>query len=92
MMYTSRAFERGMVMTEEMRKHYEIVFNDIMVNGPDMFKGVYDAHHGGTQHFMFGIQTVLEYIADKISDERYGEFASTFVDNMIKSEEKILDK
>lgn len=71
------------------QKAYEIVFNDMMENGPEWFKGTYDAHNG-TQHFMFGIQTVLEWIADKISDECYGKFASSFVDNMIKSEEKPL--
>ena len=74
-------------MTEEMRKHYEAVFNDIMENGPDMFKGIYDAHHKQTMYFMFGVQTVMEYIADKVSDECYWNFDSTYVGNMIKSEE-----
>lgn len=46
-----------------------------------MFTGKYDAKHG-RKHFMFGVLTVLEYIADKAGNEEYSDM---FLDNMNKS-------
>lgn len=46
-----------------------------------MFTGKYDAKNGNI-HFMYGISTVLEYIADKAGDE---EYIDMFLDNMNKS-------
>lgn len=69
----------------ELQKHYEIVLNDMLVNGPDLFKGIYDAHLEETDQFMYGIQTVMEYIACSISDQRYDTIENMFIDNMDKS-------
>ena len=55
------------------------------------FNGIYDAKNGN-EHFMYGIETVVEYLAINISDEYYEEFCDTFTKNMLKSLGKALDK
>lgn len=77
-------------MTEEMSKHYEAVIKDMIANGPKMFIGIYDAQHTSSRHFMYGIQTVLEYIAYNVSEDYYNKFSTEFIKNIIKSEEKYL--
>ena len=52
-----------------------------------MFRGHYDAKHGNNS-FMYGICTVMEFIADKASPEIYDKFSTEFVKNMNKSEER----
>lgn len=39
-------------------------------------------------NFMYGICTVMEFIADKVSPEVYDKFSTEFVKNMNKSEER----
>lgn len=58
---------------------YQIALEDL--TQVPMFTGKYDAKNGN-KHFMFGILTVLEYIADKAGNEEYSEL---FIDNMNKS-------
>lgn len=58
---------------------YKIVLEDL--KEVPMFMGKYDAKNGNI-HFMYGISTVLEYIADKAGDEEYRDI---FVDNLNKS-------
>ena len=54
----------------------------------DLFIGKYDARNGN-KDFMYGIQTVMEYLSYKVSDE-YGEnFSNTFLKNMVDSESKV---
>lgn len=74
-------------MTKELQQCYEAVFQDLLTNGPNLFKGVYDARHGNSV-FMFGIETVMEYIAIRVDDETYEKFSELFTKNMVKSEEK----
>lgn len=67
------------------REAFEIVYNELIKN--PMFKGTYDAKHGD-EHFMYGICTVMEVIANNISEEKYDEYSTLWVDNMLKSENK----
>lgn len=79
-------------MTEQeyekvMKVAYQLVYSDMVVSGPKMFRGHYDAKHGNNS-FMYGICTVMEFIADKVSPEIYDKFSTEFVKNMNKSEER----
>lgn len=79
-------------MTEQeyekvMKVAYQLVYSDMIASGPKMFRGHYDAKHGNNS-FMYGICTVMEFIADKVSPEIYDKFSTEFVKNMNKSEER----
>lgn len=79
-------------MTEQeyekvMKVAYHLVYNDMVLEGPKLFRGHYDAKHENNS-FMYGICTVMEFIADKISPEVYDKFSTEFVTNMNKSEER----
>lgn len=52
-----------------------------------MFVGRYDAKNGKSE-FMYGISTVMEYLAYRVSDEYGDEFSNTFTQNLIISEQK----
>lgn len=65
------------------QKAYQIVLKDMMLNGPDMFKGVYDARNGNDS-FMYGIQTVMEYIASSIDENSHQIFSDMFTRNMVE--------
>ena len=54
----------------------------------NMFNGIYDAKNGSAQ-FMYGISTVMEYLAYRVSDEYGDSFSDTFVNNLIASEQKV---
>ena len=54
----------------------------------DLFIGKYDAKHG-EDSFMYGICTVMEYLAYKVSKEYGDEFSNMFMKNMIDSKDKI---
>lgn len=54
----------------------------------DLFIGKYDAENGN-RHFMFGVASVMEYIANEISEETLVKFTDEFHGNMIDSENKI---
>lgn len=66
---------------------YHLVYDDMVSKGPKLFKGFYDGKHGNNS-FMYGICTVMEFIADKVSPEVYDKFSTDFVTNMNKSEER----
>ena len=53
-----------------------------------MFRGEYDAKHGN-ESFMYGIATVIEYLASLADDTFCQEISDTFNHNMIKSQEKV---
>ena len=66
---------------------YKIVFDDLM--NVNMFKGIYDATYDeNTNHFIYGIQTVMENIAYGVSEECYDEFSKMFLANVISSQEE----
>lgn len=61
------------------------------MSGCGLFVGKYDATNG-SEKFMYGVNTVMEYLAYQVSDE-YGEkFCEMFLENMIKSEKKKFEK
>lgn len=72
------------------KEAYEIVLNDLMSdNAPGLFKGRYDAVHGN-ESFMYGISTVIEFIAHHVSNKAEDKYSNLFMNNMVKSEEKAL--
>lgn len=52
-----------------------------------IFVGKYDAKHGN-RRYMYGIYTVMEWLAYKVSEEYGDEFSDTFFGNMHDSEDK----
>ena len=53
-----------------------------------MFRGEYDAKNG-SESFMYGIATVMEYLASCVDDIFYQSVSDRFTRNMIKSQEKV---
>ena len=72
---------------KELTKAYEMVLNDIVNSGCGLMIGKFDAKNG-EEHFMYGISTVMEWIAYKVSDEIGDEFSDLFIKNMIESEKR----
>ena len=64
------------------RNEWNEVINEI--SAVPMFRGIYDAKNG-EEEFMYGVLTVIEYIANKAGNASYPEM---FLKNMAKSEEK----
>lgn len=52
-----------------------------------LFRGVYDAKNGN-EHFMYGISTVMEFIAKLVSEELYEEYNDMLHRNMTASEQR----
>lgn len=75
------------VLNQEEKKVIEKVVDGMTECG--LFCGKYDAKNGSAE-FMHGISTVMEYLAYLVGDEYYTEFQDTFLENMIKSEKKVL--
>lgn len=75
---------------EKLEKAYRMVFEDMKNNSPSFFFGNYDAKNG-KESFMFGVGTVMEFIAMRAdsSEEMYENFSDEFTKNMIKSEKKV---
>lgn len=67
------------------REAFEIVYNELIKN--PLLQGNYDAKNGN-EHFMYGICTVMEVIANNVSEEKYDEYSTLWVNNMAKSEER----
>lgn len=67
-------------------KAYKMVFDDIVNNGPLLFKGIYDAKNGSVK-YMHGICTVMEYILENSNASKsvMDNFSNEFTENMIKS-------
>jgi hypothetical protein len=75
-------------MTNTVREAYRIVFNDILNSDCGLMVGKYDAKNGD-ETFMFGILTVMKWIAYRASKADGEEFSELFIKNMIKSGEKV---
>lgn len=72
-----------------MKVAYQLVYQDMVVNaGVGMFIGKHDAKHG-SKEFMYGIGTVMEFIASKVSEETYDTFSNIFTKNLIESEKRV---
>ena len=74
-------------MTDNLQNAYRMVFNDIMNSGDNLFQGTYDAENGDVS-FMYGIETVMEYLAYKVSEADYDNFSELFAQNILDSQEK----
>lgn len=80
--------------TTPLQQAYKLVLDDMVYNpnySLNMFKGIYDAKNG-SKSYMYGINTVLEYIAYRISDEEGDKFSEMFIQNLIESETKASQK
>lgn len=67
----------------DLKQAYKMVFNDLL-NCP-MFQGHYDAVNG-TRYFMYGIETVMEAIAERGYDNGFADnFSRDFAKNMRSS-------
>jgi hypothetical protein len=70
-------------MTED--DAFYIVFKDL-TKDEGLFTGRYDARYGN-KHYMYGINSVMEYIAYRVGEDCFNAFNKHFTNNMIKSEE-----
>ena len=71
-------------MIEKDKKVLRKILNDMECG---LFYGKYDAKNGD-EHFMFGIELVMEYLYGLLSEEELDNFKTTFCKNMIDSENK----
>lgn len=74
------------MIDEEKKAAYKIVFDDLCNIG--LFTGKYDGANGN-EHFMYGVSTVMEFIAMGISEDCYNKFDDSFIKNMLESERKV---
>lgn len=74
-------------MTKTLQDAYRIVYNDILNSECNLLLGVYDAKNGN-EHFMYGINTVMEWIAYRVSEENGDAFSEMFYKNMNESAKK----
>lgn len=75
-------------MTDNLQNAYRMVFNDIMNSGVNLFQGIYDAKNSDVS-FMYGIGTVMEYLAYKVSEADYDNFSELFTQNIVDSRKDI---
>lgn len=69
----------------ELKKAYQMVFSDLC-RSSRVFQGHCDDAINGNLHFMAGINTVMEVIANRAYDEQYAEtFNDIFVRNVTRS-------
>ena len=74
-------------MTNTIQDAYRIVFNDMMNSGCGLLVGKYDAKNGN-EKYMFGVDTVMEWIAYKVSEAQGNDFSELFTKNMVESQKK----
>lgn len=71
-------------MTE--KEAFRIVFNNMTNdNALSIFKGTYDATNG-SDLYMAGVSTVMEYIAYRVSEDVGDSFSDMFIKNEVASE------
>ena len=76
--------------TKTVQDAYRIVLNDMLNSGCGLLVGKHDGKNGKPD-FMYGIQTVMEWIAYKVSETDGDYFSDLFVRNLIESK-KVVDK
>ena len=52
-----------------------------------MFMGKYDAEHGNP-HFMYGVETVIDFIVDNLDQKTYDDFCEMWNKNITESERR----
>ena len=73
-------------LTTEEKKTLESIINRAM-NEIGLLRGEYD-HINGNEHFMYGINTAIEFFAYLVSKEFGEEVSDKFFENMYKGEEE----
>lgn len=63
---------------------YKIVYNDILNRDIGLFLGRFDAKNGDPK-FIYGISTVMEFIAYESSEKDYDDFQKIWFENFQKS-------
>lgn len=74
-------------MANTVQDAYRIVFNDMMNSGCGLLVGKYDAKNGN-EKYMFGVDTIMEWIAYKVSEAQGDDFSELFTKNMVESQKK----
>lgn len=74
-------------MANTVQDAYRIIFNDMMNSGCGLLVGKYDAKNGN-EKYMFGVDTVMEWIAYKVSEAQGDDFSELFTKNMVESQKK----
>lgn len=72
-------------LNENEKQTLRKVIETIMQNG-GLLAGRYDAVNGNPE-FMFGISTLLEYLAHSVDEDFGNKIKDVFIENMLKSEE-----
>ena len=75
----------------KLQEAYKMVYEDMIQSECGLLVGNYDAANG-KKLFMYGISTVMEWIAYRVSKEEGDAFSDVFIKNMIDSEKKVLTK
>ena len=75
--------------SQEKKEAYNYVFDDLISNYGDLFRGKYDAKNG-SESFMYGIWTVMDVIAH--NDKKDEVLNALFFTNMQISEDRIKNK
>lgn len=70
---------------------YKIVYNDILNRDIGLFLGRFDAKNG-KHEFMYGIGTLMDFIAYESSEADYDNFQKIWLENFQKSIDKANDK
>lgn len=73
---------------DRLKEAYSRVLNDMLNSECGLLVGKYDAKNGDPA-YMYGISTVMEWIAYRISDEDGDAFSAMFIKNMIESKESV---
>ena len=66
---------------------YRMVYNDILNRGIGLFLGQFDAKNGKPE-FMYGISTLMDFIAYESSEKDYDDFQKIWFENFQKSIDK----
>lgn len=66
---------------------YKIVYDNIVNSDVGLFTGNFDSKNG-SKNFMYGIYTVMEFIAYNASEQDYDDFEEIWYKNFTKSIDK----
>ena len=72
---------------DTLQNAYKIVYDDILNSGVGLFTGNFDSKNGN-KNFMYGICTVMEFIAYNASEQDYDDFEEIWYKNFTKSLDK----
>ena len=73
-------------MNDTLKNAYKLVYNDMIKCG-GLFVGQFDAKNGNKK-FMYGISTIMEFIALNAGEKTYDEFEKIWFENFEKSLDK----